>query len=152
MTTLDSKPQTGYAKAVGPRRCEVCTLLETSPSHNAGMCVCTKNGQCHCRFAAARAAEDSIERARELLRQRVASEMNGHVVLNGGCGEVCVLCGCDGPSLNDPCTRPLPPAAPQIEAIREKLRKCCVLDHGSFVEIPTSDWEALVDAIQPTKS
>lgn len=31
-------------------RCEVCELLESSPSHGAGMCVCTERGQCHCRF------------------------------------------------------------------------------------------------------
>lgn len=34
------------------RRCEVCSLLESSPSHDAGICNCARRGQCHCRFRA----------------------------------------------------------------------------------------------------
>lgn len=62
--------------------CEVCDLLENSPSHAAGMCNCTRHGQCYCRFTKAVESEnesgDKALDAPERLWVRNA-ERDGHL-------------------------------------------------------------------------
>lgn len=70
------------------RRCEGCDLPEASPSHSAGMCVCARGGQCHCRFMTDNKQADSVNESPEL--STVSTE---RATETGSEMQPCHLCG-----------------------------------------------------------